>query len=60
MDFSSRLDGIIWLPDPEAQARIALTNTTASPITATVSAAGHGIVSRTITSTPPNTVTISW
>jgi hypothetical protein len=43
MDFSSsRLDGILWLPDPEAQARLALTNTTASPVTATVSAAGRG------------------
>jgi len=42
MDFtSSRLDGILWLPDSEAQARLALTNTTASPVTATLSAAGH-------------------
>jgi hypothetical protein len=42
MDFSSsRLDGILWLPDHETQARIALTNTTTSPVTATVSAAGH-------------------
>src|SRR5215472_3277744 len=43
MDFSSsRLDGILWLQDHETQARIALTNTTTSPVTATVSAAGHG------------------
>src|SRR5262249_8597451 len=29
MDFSSsRLDGILWVPGPETQARIALTNTT--------------------------------
>jgi len=42
MDFtSSRLDGILWLPDSEAQARLAVTNTTASPVTATVSAAGR-------------------
>src|SRR5215471_12033598 len=42
MDFSSsRLDGILWLPDSEAQARIALTNTTAAPVTATVSAVGR-------------------
>jgi hypothetical protein len=43
MDFSSsRLDGILWLPDPEAKARIALTNTTASAVMATVSAPGRG------------------
>jgi hypothetical protein len=43
MDFSSsRLDGILWLPDSDTQARLALTNTTASPVTATVSGAGHG------------------
>src|SRR5215471_12057434 len=42
MDFtSSRLDGILWLPDSEAQARLAVTNTTASPVTAIVSAAGR-------------------
>ena len=43
MDFtSSRLDGILWLPDSDTQARLALTNTTASPVTATVSLAGDG------------------
>jgi len=36
MDFSSsRLDGILWLPNAETHARIALTNTTAAPLSIT-------------------------
>jgi hypothetical protein len=57
MDFSSsRLDGILWAPNGETHARIALTNTTAAPLTVTATAhSGEENHQKTITLEPHQT-----
>jgi hypothetical protein len=56
MDFSSsRLDGILWLPDAETQARLALTNTTNATVTVTATSARNGQERRDIALDPHET-----